>query len=204
MAADDLSPTLRFLTDAGHLMATASPETSAFLMRKRDALMFEHELPLTETRRQHVCSCCGHIMIPGRGSQLEFRKEKRSVKKSANAGQRRPRQPKSGEPQPSLTKVITCGHCGRLTETKLPPPASVSRHSAKTKTAKPVVLETAPAQTRVPQEDAPQKGTANASSKKRAKSRKAGLQALLEKAGATKGSKSGLGLGLGLSDFMQK
>ncbi|KAK4455696.1 hypothetical protein QBC34DRAFT_390664 [Podospora aff. communis PSN243] len=200
MAADDLTPTLRFLTDAGHLMATASPETSAFLMRKRDALMFEHEIPLTEAQRQHVCSCCGHIMIPGRGSQLEFRKEKKALKKSASTRLRQPQQPKSGESQPRLTKVITCGHCGRRTETKLHPPPPISRRSTKTKITKPLLLETAPAQTRLPQEDAPQKGTANASSKKRAKSRKAGLQALL----ATKGSNSGLGLGLGLSDFMQK
>jgi hypothetical protein len=168
--------------------------------------MFEHEIPLTDAQRQHVCTCCGHIMVPGRESKLEFKKEKRAAEKSAQAGQRQPERPKGGEPQPSLAKVITCGHCGRLTETKLPAPAPISRRKARTKTAKALTLETAPApaQAPVPREDPPQKGTANASSKKRAKSRKAGLQALLEQSNASKGSKSGLGLGLSLADFMQK
>ncbi|KAK0651451.1 hypothetical protein B0T16DRAFT_79715 [Cercophora newfieldiana] len=204
MASDELSPALRFLSDAGHLMATASPETSAFLMKKRDALLFEHEIPLTETQRQHVCTCCGHIMIPGRGSKLEFKNEKPASKRSAAAGRRRPNQPKGTEPQNSLAKVITCGHCGRLTEVKFPAPAPISRRNMKAKVTKPILSGAASTQTRISQEEPSQKGNANASSKKRAKSRKAGLQALLEQSNASKGSNMGLGLGLSLADFMKK
>jgi len=201
MASDELSSTLRFLSDAGHLLAKSSPETSAFLMKTRDGLLFEHEIPLAEAEKQHICSCCGHIMIPEHGSSLGFRSKKRTVGRPGTAGQQRSNQPKGVEPQPSLTKAITCGHCGRLTEVKVPAPAPISRRNR----MKPLVSGTASVvQTRVSQEDPAQKGNANASSKKRAKSRKAGLQALLDQSNATKDSKTGLGLGLSLADFMQK
>lgn len=207
MAFNDVNPTLRYLTDAGNLLANMSPETAAFVMRERDSLMFENELTQPESQRQNVCTCCGHILVMGcGGSSLVFKSEKRVVPKKARStghgGQKESRR------QAGPTKVLTCGHCGRLTETKFPAPAPISRRAMRARR----VVKT-PAQSQVPApatnsrstleraREPVQKSTASGNSKKRAKSRKAGLQALLEQSSA---SRSGLGLGLSLSSFMKK
>ncbi|KAK1761446.1 hypothetical protein QBC47DRAFT_397413 [Echria macrotheca] len=190
MASDELPATLKFLTDAGHLLATSSPETSAFILRHRDELILERELTQPETQKQHVCTCCGHIMILGRGSSMSLKKEKKVKTKDR----------KIAKPRCGPTKTISCGHCGKVTEVQLPPPAPISRRQTKMNASATSAAKTAP--TAAAPKETPQKPNANASSKKRAKSRKAGLQALLDQ---SKGAKqSGRGLGLSLTDFMQR
>jgi len=209
MAFNDVNPTLRYLTDAGNLLANMSPETSAFVMRQRDSLMFENELTQPEPQRQNVCTCCGHILVLGcGGSSLVFKSEKRLPSKAQSTGHGGQKEPADTKPRAGPTKVLICGHCGRLTETKFPAPAPISRRAMR---ARRVVKGQAQAQvpapatnsrsTVEPAREPVQKSTANGNSKKRAKSRKAGLQALLEQSSA---SRSGLGLGLSLSSFMQK
>jgi hypothetical protein len=205
MAHNEQTTTLSFLTDAAHLLATTAPETSAYLMSRRNELMFEHEMPLSDKQRHHVCTCCGHIMLLGKGSRLQVKSEIRPSKKnkSRSIGS-------TGPPHnPGPTKAITCGHCGRLTNIKLPAPAPISRRKVKvekvTKTlgaSGPSTTAHAQAQAHA-QETASQKASSNASSKKRAKSRKAGLQALLDQSSASRNSRPG-GLGLSLADFMAK
>ncbi|KAK0741016.1 hypothetical protein B0T18DRAFT_332432 [Schizothecium vesticola] len=211
MAFNDVNPTLRYLTDAGNLLANMSPETSAFVMRQRDSLMFENELTQPESQRQNVCTCCGHILVPGcGGSALIFKSEKRVPKKAQSTGHRGQEEPADTKPRAGPTKVLTCGHCGRLTETKFPAPGPISRRAMRAGRVVKTQAQThaqvpAPAtnarSTIEPAREPVQKPTASGNSKKRAKSRKAGLQALLERSSA---SRSGLGLGLSLSSFMQK
>ncbi|KAK5661005.1 hypothetical protein OQA88_12383 [Cercophora sp. LCS_1] len=208
MASTVLPPTLRFLTDAAHLLATSSPETSAFLMRQRNALTFEHEILHNEIQRQHVCNCCGHIMVLGRGSALTLDSAKKTTTRKVTKVEK-PKGKDESQPRPGPTKVIRCGHCQKTTELKFPPPARISRHHVKgPRVSKPSASTTASGSASVsatapPAQQEPPKPTANANSKKRAKSRKGGgLQALLEQSKASKGS--GLGLGLSLADFMQK
>jgi hypothetical protein len=203
MASSEITAaTLSFLTEAGHLLATTAPETSAYVMSRRNDLMFEHEMTLSDKQRQHVCTCCGHIMLFGKGSDLQFRPGKRPAKKprsvSGSKGKTPP--PLRLQTPSGPTKAITCGHCDRLTEVKLPAPTPISRRRVKveksTKASGPGVgagLSSAA------QEMPSQKTTSNASSKKRAKSRKAGLQALLSQSSASRP-----GLGLSLADFMDK
>lgn len=188
MASGELSATLRFLTDAGHLMAATSAETSAFLMRQRDGLMLENKLSEAETQRQHVCGCCGHIMILGRGSSLSFRSGKRTAKGG-----------KVLKPHQSLMKFTTCGYCESTTEVTLPAPLPISRRPTKSQRLPEAGPESS---TTIPDSDSGHRQNANTSSKKRAKSRKAGLQALLDQSKATKAP--GPGLGLSLAHFMQK
>jgi hypothetical protein len=182
MASTDISPHLNYMTDAAHLLAFTAPGTSAFLMRQRSELMFVNELNPAETQRQHVCGACGHIMILGQNSTLKLETEKavRSKQKPKN-GQKLQR--KAGP-----SKVFTCDSCGRYTKAQLPPPAPISRK-------KPLPVSVSSKAEPI----AKQLPSANASSKKRAKNRKAGLQALLSQSG---GAKSGLGLSL--SDFMKR
>jgi hypothetical protein len=201
MAHNEQTTTLSFLTDAAHLLATTAPETSAYLMSRRNDLMFEYEMPpLSDKQRHHVCSCCGHIMLLGKGSRLQVKSEIRPSRKnkSRSIGS-------TGAPHnPGPTKAITCGYCGRLTNIKLPAPAPISRRKVKVEKVIKTLGASGPSQARAQaQETASQKASSNASSKKRAKSRKAGLQALLDQSNASRNSRPG-GLGLSLADFMAK
>lgn len=205
MNSTELTASLRFLSDAGHLLATTVPETSAYLMSRRNDLMFEHELTLSDKHRQHICSCCGHIMLLGQGSGLQVKAEQKARQKSHSSQQLKGKGQQKPRPQTSLgpIKVVTCGHCGRLTNVKLPTPPPITRRKAKAdKVDKASRLGTSTALSSTAQEPASQKTTPNASSKKRAKSRKAGLQALLSQSSASRNS--GPGLGLSLADFMQR
>ena len=204
MASNELTAaTFRFLTDAGHLLAAAAPEMSAYVMSQRNALMFEHEMPMSDKHRQHVCGCCGHIMLFGNGSHLQVRPGKRPNKQPGSARRSKGKGAKQLGPQTTSgpTKAITCRHCGRLTEVGLPAPGPISRRKdvMEKGIAKPSGQRAAPGSSSAAQEMPAQKATSNASSKKRAKSRKAGLQALLNQSSASRPS-----LGLSLADFMAK
>ncbi|RYC57146.1 hypothetical protein CHU98_g9067 [Xylaria longipes] len=207
MAADPLPATLSFLTDAAHLLVSASPETSAHLMSQRNSLMFNSDLIQPDVQRQHVCGCCGHIMIAGLGDVLKMDSRKTARKKRGSGGKQR-----KVEVLPSRSgcrKTLTCSKCGRYTKINLPAPARISRRRSKhtprpTTTADATIPPTcrfASAPSVVASSSEPAKMSANANSKKRAKNRKQGLQALLQQQSSN--SKSQAGLGLSLADFMQ-
>lgn len=229
MHFSDLSPHVHFLNDAAHLLSHSSPETSAFLMRRRNELLVENDIPISDAQRQHVCSACGHIMIPGGHQQdtLEIKtdKAKKNAQRSNNkkktskltssrtAAQQQTSTP-SAPPQPpparampgGISKVMTCGSCSRITIRQLQGPKRISRvKKANLESSK--VLEGRKLQQGQAEPAKPSSSTstsasssANANSKKRAKNRKAGLQALLDQ----KQSSSSSGFGLSLSDFMKK
>ncbi|KAI0403433.1 hypothetical protein F4802DRAFT_289208 [Xylaria palmicola] len=193
MAADPLPATLSFLTDAAHLLVSASPETSAHLMSQRNALMFNNHSDLPEVHRQHVCGCCGHIIIIGRGDRLEMESSKAARRKTSRT------KPRAREAQPrgGCRKTLTCSTCGRYTKVHIPPPARISRRRPKPTPGPATTPVEVPG--RVASSGEAPKVSANASSKKRAKNRKQGLQALLQQSAS---SKSQAGLGLSLADFM--
>ncbi|KAL1843646.1 hypothetical protein VTJ49DRAFT_628 [Mycothermus thermophilus] len=200
-SAPDLKATLSFLTDAAHLLAATSPETSAYLMHQRNDLMFAHEMPLSDKQRQQVCTSCGNILLLGTDSQMEIRSEKRP---------RNNKRPGAATVKPRMgpTKIITCSHCSRVTNVQLPTPPPVSRPKVKkNKVAEKMpgraglAAATAPPLSKITETEStqPKPTSSSASSKKRAKSRKAGLQALLSQS-----SSSRPGLGLSLADFLDK
>ncbi|KAI0130992.1 hypothetical protein F4814DRAFT_445134 [Daldinia grandis] len=196
MANEALPQSLAFLTDAAHLLVKTAPETSAYLMTRRDSLIFHNDLEQSVLQRQRVCGACGHIMIPGQGSELNIEtkmKAQRKKMKKKNDGLK-------NTLTAELRKKFTCGMCGRYTDIVLPPVAPISRRRP-LKPAKPLSLGAAHRNTPTPTE--PARVSASASSKKRAKSRKQGLQALLQQAQSS-ASKPQSGLGLSLSDFMSK
>lgn len=182
------APTLEYLTDAAHLLQTTAPETSAHLMSQRGNLMWQHDMTISETQRQNVCGACGNIMIPGHSSalKLDARRARHATKKTE------PRRVKG------LTKVIQCGRCNKSTKTRIDP---VPRNKVnKSKAGPDLATPTRPTPTNSDASTAPKPATAqsNASSKKRAKSRKAGLQALLS------GQQQQKSNPLSLADFMKK
>ncbi|WAO83176.1 Hypothetical protein NCS54_00035800 [Fusarium falciforme] len=166
MALSELPGTVDFLTDAAHLLRMTAPETSAHLMSVRGQLLFQQGIPPSDVQRQHVCGRCGLIMIPGQGATLKVDARK-AIRRKAEGAKSTKSTPEV--PQPSgPCKVFHCNSCQQETKISLPPPGPATRRKAATqsKVKKPVAPELL-------------KPTANASSKKRAKNRKAGLQALL-------------------------
>jgi hypothetical protein len=205
MVSSELGPQLQFLTDAAHLLSATSPETSAFLMSRRTTLLVDHDLPISDHQRQHVCSCCGHIMIPGQGTELKIGAEKAlkaRIRKQPRA-QGAPAAAASSSQRPGISKVFTCGKCSRYTKLQIPAPKPLkARRKSKNVDQQKVLPEKRTAATAAAPTEAA-RPSANASSKKRAKNRKAGLQALLDQRSGQSPSASS-GLGLSLSDFMKK
>lgn len=187
MASDELSAGLNYLIDAAHLLRQKAPETSAHLMRQRDDLMLHNNLTQHEVQRQHVCGACGHIMIPGDKTLLKLEPREIHRLRRQAASQKKKKQDKPNAAPSGPTKSISCGHCGRDTTISLPAPEAATRRK---------ISRASAAKKTVPAEPQNQKMTANASSKKRAKNRKGGLQALLS-AQQQKSATS-----LSLADFM--
>lgn len=186
MALPELPGTIDYLTDAAHILQTSAPQVSAHLMSQRETLLSQHGIIVSDVQRQHVCGACGHIMIPGQAAALKLETRnairKSKAKKPASAKQQ------IKIVQPARCKVVQCGSCRRETKIKLDAPRPAKRQKAKP----PALPNQAPVAIEPP------KATANASSKKRAKNRKAGLQALLS--GQQKQSANPLSL----SHFMKK
>lgn len=203
MVSTELGPQLQFLTDAAHLLAASSSETSAFLMSRRTSLLVDHDAPATDHQRQHVCSCCGHIMVPGcQGTEVRIgpdRTLKGRIKKQLKAHVAPQAAAPPSSQKPGISKVFTCGVCSRYTKLQLPAPKPLKARGKSRK----VDQQDAPQEKRPAAPTEPPRLSANASSKKRAKNRKAGLQALLDQRSGQSSSPSS-GLGLSLSDFMKK
>lgn len=182
MNATQLPTTIDYITDAAHLIYQHSPETSAHLMIHRASLLGQNSIALSDTQRQHVCTACGNIMVPGINSRLilDAKKMIKKNKKRAKSSETEANGPR---------KSITCERCQSVTNITLDSVRPARRKTSKTKKlidnseAKMMPVDTI-------------KPTANSNSKKRAKNRKAGLQALLSS--QSKPSKS-----LSLSDFMK-
>ncbi|KAI8724659.1 hypothetical protein NCS52_00035500 [Fusarium sp. LHS14.1] len=184
MTLSELPGTVDFLTDAAHLLRMTAPETSAHLMSVRGQLLFQQGIPSSDIQRQHVCGRCGLIMIPGRGSTLKVDARK-AIRRKAEGAKSTESTPEISQPS-GPCKVFHCNSCQQDTKISLPPPGPATRRKAaiQSKVKKAVAPE-------------PLKPTANASSKKRAKNRKAGLQALLS------GQKQQTANPLSLSHFMK-
>ncbi|EWG50285.1 hypothetical protein FVEG_09551 [Fusarium verticillioides 7600] len=187
MAVSELPGTIDFLTDAAHLLWATAPETSAHLMSQRGHLLQQHGITLSDVQRQHVCGGCGIIMIPGQEATLKLdarkslqRRKAKSQKSSGNLT------PKPTEDLQGPCKILHCDNCQRDTKIVMPHPGPAARR----KTAQSKVKKIS-----TPVEQPKQ--TSNASSKKRAKNRKAGLQALLS------GQKQQTTNPLSLSHFMK-
>lgn len=189
-ALSNVPATLNYLTDAAHLLHSTAPETSAHLMSERHAILLRQDIPLSDVQRQHVCGACGHIMLAGHGDSLRIEMPRRRYRSQ------------KGKPQVLRTvnqgppyKIINCGNCKKSTRIKLVPPAPITRARNKASKSKSGSSASTPA---IETSDTTKKPSANATSKKRAKNRKAGLQALLA------GQQTQRANPLSLADFMRK
>ncbi|KAK7453790.1 RNAse P Rpr2/Rpp21/SNM1 subunit domain-containing protein [Colletotrichum acutatum] len=184
-----MAATLR--TARTHLLRASAPETSAYLMSHHNELMFINDVDQNDVQRQHVCGACGHIMVPGQGTTLKLETEKALKRKRRSVKTQASKTKLEHQPQSGTRKLFSCGKCSSTTKISFPSPPPAMRRRAKieqrsaAKTQQATVAEAA------------KPATSNSSSKKRAKNRKAGLQALLSQA-----KTSSLGArNLSLADF---
>jgi len=202
MATDPLPATLSFLTDAAHLLLPMAPETSAHLMSRRNSLMFNNDINQSDVHRQHTCGCCGHIMIAGQGDRLKMKSNIIGRRKKGPGAKQKG---KEVPPTKGCQKTFMCSKCSRYTKINFDAPTRTPRRRFKQQASKAISsMDDVPSKpislpTIAPSEPS-NKLTANASSKKRAKNRKQGLQALLQQ---SSNSKPQGGMGLSLADFMQ-
>ncbi|ETS85687.1 hypothetical protein PFICI_03712 [Pestalotiopsis fici W106-1] len=203
---ETLASSLSFMTDAAHLIAQTAPETSAYLMSQRNGLMFHSDLQQTDAQRQRVCGSCGHIMVLGSGDLLKVESDK-TLRAKRSRRRREDKPPSSSEG--TKHKILTCANCGSYTDINVPAAPSLLRNRIKLRQAarkktEPPKRENLPVTHFPPPvitEPTSNAVSANASSKKRAKNRKQGLQALLQQ---SQSSSAKSGFGLSLTDFMKK
>ncbi|KAL1644733.1 hypothetical protein SLS58_004195 [Diplodia intermedia] len=187
----DLSARLKYLHEAARVIALASPETSAFLESQYSHLLAENDLIPPDSRK--------------REEQVPPRKPKKKGSKVQKPGQ-----PESGKG--CKMKIYSCLRCSSKARLQIPsnkarmgtrklakspsgePPTPTTAAITQTPAAGP---EAAAAPATAPANPAP----ANANSKKRAKARKGGLQALL--ANSKKETNPSKGFGLDLMDLMR-
>ncbi|KAF2706609.1 hypothetical protein K504DRAFT_470687 [Pleomassaria siparia CBS 279.74] len=194
---DLLQSRLDFLREAAHLLAIPSPTTSATLGTARDRLFEEHDADLDAPKkewnalRREVCGACGNLMIPGRTCEVAYHVRSKVIGKKANKDTSKPA---STSERPEKDVVYSCLRCNRTTIQPLPP--RPSRHAKQLTRANDMGSHMGASNVHAKSTETK---AANASSKQRKKTRKGGLQALLDKSKTqTSGS-----LGLDLMDFMQ-
>lgn len=202
---------------------TATTASSSVSASAQAALAFTQ----TDAQRQRVCSSCGHILIPGSngttltiqsGKAKKSAKRKRDSKDDSKSAKTDPKETRE-DVHTGITKVFACGSCSRETRIALPPPPPLPKNRrvkphkavAKEEPALEIqkqTLSTAPSteskhNKAAPPPPAEAPKSTNANSKKRAKNRKAGLLALLDKNKG--GDSSGFGgLGLSFDDFRKR
>ncbi|OMP88319.1 hypothetical protein BK809_0003076 [Diplodia seriata] len=203
----DLSARLKYLHEAAHVMALASPETSSFLESQYSHLLAENDLIPPESRKREVCGACGTILIPGISctvtqEQVPPRKSKKKGSKVQKLGQ-------SEAGKGCKMKIYSCLRCSSKARLQIPskkarmgtrkPARSPSGESPAPTTA--AITQTPAAEPDAPATAPANPAPANANSKKRAKARKGGLQALL--ANSKKETNPSKGFGLDLMDLMR-
>jgi hypothetical protein len=189
VTTDLVASRARYLQEAAHLLAVSSPAASAFLGSARNRLIddTESEVPAKEwdALRRENCGACGSVLIPGWSCKIS------SVPNTHRKGSKI--KSKVTDLDTSTNMIYQCLTCHRTTKQALQPQPGrhVKRPKSNVATQMPIITKSS-------HEDVPKTPkTANASSKQRQKSRKGGLQAMLEK-NKTQTSKPGLDL----MDFM--
>lgn len=203
MVSPATSARLKYLNDSAHLLVTSAPGTSAFLMSRCNSLMFDNDLDPSGAHKRHVCGACGNIIILGwTGTrQLESLKAQKGRRNARSTMQ----QSSSAKVK---TVVYTCERCGRRTRqsinTTIPRSSKTLDTTYLSKTSQIVTPLKSPLSGAHSAAKTPSSASANASSRRRAKSRKqGGLQALLAKNRETD-IRGSAGFGLDLLDLMKK
>ncbi|KAI4165534.1 MAG: hypothetical protein LQ342_000946 [Letrouitia transgressa] len=185
---------LRYLNAAAHLCASSAPETAAHLMQERFSIAQFYDRTSKDLKLPNACQACGTIMIPGRSSR-------HTVSNILTPPNKKSRQAQSTPPSDQKQMQIECLTCRRITKTPLQAPkldprsrTSSSKLDASTNPKMAVSEVSDPSSPK--QNLAGRPPSANLASKKRAKARKLGLQAVLEKSKSNEPDPGGFGFDL--------
>lgn len=210
----DVSARLKYLHESARVMALISPETSSFLESQYSHLLAENDLSPPDSRKREVCGACGTIFIPGISCTITQEQTRPIAPKTKG---NKVQKPGPSEPGKCFqVKIYSCLRCSSKTRLQIPSSkarmgtrkpvknpvveaTAVTAQLAQTPAAEPGAAKSAAAPATTPANPAP--AATNASSKKRAKARKGGLQAML--ANSKKETKSSKGFGLDLMDLMR-
>ncbi|CCU74398.1 unnamed protein product [Blumeria hordei] len=195
MDTSNITTHLRYLTESSHLLALSAPEVSRFLMNKYNKLSLKYEKDSKISQVPKSCNACGAIIILGWGGTIKHESMNiNQIGKKVNSKKRHQKQ--VGEN--SKTLVYECKVChGKTRETlrnkpKIKFQSNTGRFPCANMSAS-SENQNLPGQLYT-------HGTQSLSSKKRRKSKKNTLEALLaERKDA--GPKS---VGFDLMDFMKK
>lgn len=188
---------LKFLDEAARTYAFKAPAISAHLMLERAAVVAENDIRESRKDPKDICPACGTVSVPGVTSKL-FIKGGGSILGGVK------KRPFSGVTPPPMKSLETkCLACHRVSKTAMAPSKSLSSNdrfnmgkAQDSKTNRLATTSSAPSLSQA----APM--STNVSSKQRAKARKNGLHALVER---SKGSnQADPSFGLDLMDFMKE
>lgn len=199
--SDTLSPQLKFMNEAAHLMAVNAPACSSHIMSRHDAIMFANEMHPSEAHRRHVCGGCGTIKIPAWTVDVAKEGSKGRTEKMTKGKLQKLRERAA---MATGAMVDICKRCNRKTRQSIlkPAPQRITRRQAPVSRPLHTTTDTIPVASLILSSSVtPVAASTNVSSKKRSKSRKqGGLQALLVK---NKEAQSSKGFGLDLMDLMK-
>lgn len=196
MASASQTARAKFQETAAYTYAVRSPATSAYLMLHRN---FETTLSVKPSRDDSSipsCRACGTIFLPGWTSKTSISNQS-SVRKGPPSSKK-----EAGKARQGKRKVlkVECLKCHRYVQTSLDSLKLVRKPAVVEHPASATRMTTTDV-TRVMTKSEKQKPTVGNGGRQRAKARRGGLQAMLEKSKQT--STSSFGSGLDLMDFMR-
>lgn len=189
MTSTDLSARLRFLNDSAHLLLTSAPETSRFLMLKRNALALEKNIDIMRSEFPRTCEACGAIMLVGWHGTAHIESQNDRKRQRIHLRESYEKQPR--------TLVYECNICHEK-----------SRHSLQTKSLPqriptsftPSSAQAEEKKTTRCQLVTPKNASVSSSSQKRKKTKKNTLEAIMKQKKAIQTTSPGYDL----MDFMRK
>ncbi|RKF61428.1 putative rnase p rpr2 rpp21 snm1 subunit domain-containing protein [Erysiphe neolycopersici] len=111
MTTTETSARIRFLNQSAQLLFKSAPETSRYLMTKRNKLALDNNVDITETKLSRTCNACGSLMIIGWHGAISIdpgihKRQKKHPKKMENKKQPR-------------ALIYECNTCHRKTRQNL-------------------------------------------------------------------------------------
>lgn len=188
MDANMTTANLKHLDEASHLLSVASPAVSRYLQSIRKDSTSENGIG-EQFESTSSCNACGNIMIPG-WSCFDV---ERSPSNSSRPNRKRTRK---GQSRTKDTKSIAmkCSSCNSINQSRFSKPATKQP-------TRPLLPTPAPEQSHTVVQEKQIDSPAPIGTKKRARGKKAGLEAMLAKSKADQPKSKGSGLDI--MDFMK-
>ena len=205
-----ISTRLRYLNNAAHLLALTAPQASAQMMSQQVQLAVDNDVQLSQSRERDFCTACGNVFVPGWTVEVgiqSVRACKGRKRKGQKEGVRRVTAlPATSQPAVAILSrreiQSACKLCSRTTRYSL-------------RNEKPHPVTTVPSTTAGDLDDVlsasaskatpPQSTTGTPGNRKRVRSKKLGLHAMVAQ---SQSGDASIGpnatFGLDLMDFMKQ